>query len=366
MKLAEIKLINYKNYRQLELGFSSKISCFCGPNGEGKTNLLDAIYYLCFTKSYFTHLEQQNLRHGEGYFRLEGSFLGEEDLNVVVKLKSGSKKVVEANSVAYDKLSNHIGKIPAVIICPDDNKLILGGSEERRKLADSTLAQFDSDYLNALLAYNRALSQRNSLLKKMHENQRFQPDLLAIYDEQLCSYAPSIHKARSLLVESLQPPFQNLYNQISGNKEKVGLEYHSSLNEKLMNEILADNAQRDRYLQRTSKGVHRDDLVFTMDGRPIKRFGSQGQQKSYLLALKLSQYKVIKEASHRMPILLLDDLFDKLDKLRSKQLLHLLSGDDLGQVFITDTNPQRIEEAFGDADTKPEIFQIDALKSQAD
>jgi DNA replication and repair protein RecF len=365
LQLAEIKLFNYKNYRKLGLGFSSKISCFCGPNGEGKTNLLDAIYYLCFTKSYFNHLEQQNVSHDEGFFRMEGRFVGEEEMDVVVKFKVGSKKVIEANGSSYEKLSDHIGKIPAVIISPDDNKLILAGSEERRKFLDSTLAQFNSDFLNKLLAYNRALTQRNSLLKKMHEERRFQPELLEIYNEQLSNYAPPIFEARKSLIQALMPTFQKIYERISGGKEIVGIEYQSTLENQSMSEVLKENAQKDRIIQRTSNGVHRDELLFTMEGRPMKKFGSQGQQKSYLLALKLAQYQVIREYSGRLPLLLLDDLFDKLDKDRSKHLLNLLASDELGQVFITDTEAGRIKEAFEGAASSPEIFQIDELKLQA-
>jgi DNA replication and repair protein RecF len=361
LQLAEISLHNYKNYDRQLLRFNAKLTCFCGPNGTGKTNLLDVVYYLCFSKSYFTHVEQQNIRHGEDFFRLEGKFSGEEDLHIVVKFPKGKKKEMEANGVAYERLSEHIGKIPAIIICPDDNVLILGGSDERRKFIDGTIAQFDRDYLRDLLAYNRVLIQRNSSLKQMWEHRRFQPELLEVYDEQLISYSAPIHQKRKRLVEDLVPHFNFFYKEISGRKEEVGLAYDSPLDEQGMDEILRENKEKDRHLQRTSSGVHRDDLLFTMDGYKVKRFGSQGQQKSYLIALKLAQYKLIHEASGRLPILLVDDLFDKLDLNRSGHLIHLLASEDIGQVFITDTDPDRIRRVFKKEEVSLEILELDKI-----
>jgi DNA replication and repair protein RecF len=366
LRLAEISVHNYKNYRKQQFAFQAKLTCFCGPNGRGKTNLLDVIYYLCFSKSYFTHVEQQNIRHGEDFFRLEGSFRGEEDLDVVVKYKKGKKKEVEANGAVYDRLSEHIGKVPAVIICPDDNVLILGGSEERRKFADGTLAQYDRAYLSDLLAYNRVLSQRNSSLKQMHEQRQFRPELLSVYDEQLCRYAGPIHQKRQALVAALTPHFNHFYQVISGRKESVSLSYDSPLEHGTMEEILQENAEKDRLMQRTCSGVHRDDLRFSMDGRKVKRFGSQGQQKSYLIALKLAQYKLIHETSKRFPILMVDDLFDKLDLNRSGHLISLLGSEDIGQVFITDTDPDRIRRVFDEEAVSLQILELDQQAENPD
>lgn len=296
--------------------------------------------------------------HGQAFYRLEGQFSGLEDLDIVVKYEKAGRKVIEAGGVAYEKIRNHIGKIPAIIICPNDNELILGGSEERRKFVDGTLSQFDGQYLNQLLAYNKALSQRNSALKQMASQGRFDQDLLEVYNQQLVANSTYIFEERQRLVDDLKDRFNDFYSKISGDKEKVSLQYKSQLFEYDMGDLLLKNSEKDRILQRTSSGLHRDDLIFEIDGMVVKRFGSQGQQKSFLIALKLAQFDLIAERGKRKPILLIDDLFDKLDLERSGFLLELLNSDSIGQVFITDTDPDRIKRAFDSKGADIEIFEL--------
>ena len=316
-----------------------------GKNGSGKTNLLDAIYYLCMCKSYFTNSDLAVARHESNFFRLEGKFErhGEAE-TVVCKIQLRKQKVIERNKAAYKRLSEHIGHFPVVMIAPDDTMLAVGGSEERRRFLDNTLSQLDAIYLQHLIFYNKVLQQRNAALKRFAESGRFDQRLLNTYNQQLLGPAQYIHEARQAMIAALNPVFDNYYNLISNRSEQVSCCYTSKLEGANFASLLAESAEKDRILQRTTVGIHKDDLTFLLNDRPLKRFASQGQLKSFVLALKLAQYHRIREHQACTPILLLDDLFDKLDTHRIRGLLELLHDNTFGQVFITDTHEQRLEE----------------------
>lgn len=341
--LQQIQLTNFKNYPQAAIDCSSGINCLVGKNGMGKTNFLDAIYYLCMTKSHFGLADSYLVRHEQDFFRLSGQFATPgARKNIVAKYQLRQKKVFEANRVAYSRLADHIGELPVVMVAPDDTNLATEGSEIRRRFIDNTLSQIDATYLQQLLRYNQLLKQRNALLKKMAEDQRFQPALLSTYDQQMEAPAQFIFAKRTELAEVLQPVFQLMYQYISQGSEAVQLSYHSPLQEKPIGTILRERQEKDRILQRTTSGIHRDDLQFEIEGRPLKKFASQGQLKSYILALKLSQYEILRAYKEVEPILLLDDIFDKLDQYRVYQLLELLLNGKFGQVFLSDTNVNRV------------------------
>lgn len=343
--LKQIKLNNFKNYTEAMIHCSPGINCLVGKNGMGKTNFLDAIYYLCMTKSHFNLSDSHLIRHEADFFRMDASFeVGQEINRIVAKYATRKKKVFEKNQVPYERLAEHIGQLPVVMVAPDDTQIATEGSEIRRKFIDNTLSQIDQQYLQQLILYNKILKQRNALLKKMAEENRYQADLIQVYDQQLLSPAAFIFEKRQAFAEILQPVFQVMHDFICGAAEKVQLSYVSPLAEKGLAEILKENREKDRILQRTTSGIHKDDLVFQIESRPLKRFASQGQLKSYILALKLSQYEILKQEKGCAPILLLDDIFDKLDLHRVFQLLELLSNGQFGQTFITDTNPHRVAQ----------------------
>ncbi|MCP4438590.1 MAG: DNA replication/repair protein RecF [Aureispira sp.] len=345
MHLEQLKLSNFKNYSNQSLEFSPKLNCLVGSNGMGKTNLLDAIHYLCMCKSHFSVPDRQIILHEESFFRLDGLFYrNKKKEQIVCKYQPKQKKVFERNKVAYQRLSEHIGLLPLVMIAPDDTQLIMEGSEARRQFIDFTLVQLDNDYLEHLLKYNKILEQRNAFLKKHENPAKIDMALLEVYDQQLLGPAAYIHQQRKEILTTFKPIFQDYYATISGDKEQVDFEYSSQLTEHSLEELLIASREKDRWLQRTTKGIHKDDLKLLINGFPVKRFASQGQLKSYLLALKLGQYNLIKQKNEVSPILLLDDIFDKLDKNRVKHLLTLLMEEQFGQVFITDTHLQRVED----------------------
>lgn len=359
MILKSLSLLNYKNFESHTLECDAKINCFVGNNGIGKTNILDAIYHLAFGKSYFNPIASQNIKHGESFFVIEGLFEKDgADEKVVVSLKKGQKKVIKRNAKAYDKLSEHIGLIPLVIISPSDRDLIAEGSETRRKFMDSVIAQNDKIYLNDLINYNKVLGQRNALLKYFALNNTFNKDTLEIYNAQLATYAQNIYQKRGEFLDTFIPIFKARYDRISNGNETINLSYKSQLHEQSLEALLVENLNKDKVLQHTSVGTHKDDLNFEIDGFPIKKFGSQGQQKSFLIALKLAQFDFIKQQSGYPPILLLDDIFDKLDANRVAQIVNLVNQDHFGQLFISDTHADRTEAVVKTTEQSYKMFKL--------
>ncbi|WP_372767434.1 DNA replication/repair protein RecF [Lutibacter sp.] len=359
MHLQKITLVNFKNFESQTFDFQEKINCFVGNNGVGKTTVLDAIYYLSFAKSYFNPAATQNIKHTEDFFIIEGEYQINNKIDLVVcSLKRGNKKVVKRNGKVYEKFSEHIGYLPLVIISPGDSDLIVDGSDTRRKFMDSVISQSDKMYLQTIIKYNKVLTQRNSLLKYFAANRVFDALNLKVYNEQLESYGSIIFKKRTEFLEAFIPIFKERYAAISSSKEQVNLVYKTQLDEADFLELFEQNIERDRILQYTSAGIHKDDLSFEIDGYPIKKFGSQGQQKSYLIALKLAQFDFIKLHANIKPILLLDDIFDKLDDLRVEQLINLVNNDEFGQLFISDTHKQRTEDVVKKTNQPYKIFQL--------
>ena len=345
MLLKQLSVLNFKNCTELNVDFSEYVNCFLGNNGEGKTNILDAIYYLSFCKSYFNPIDSQNIKHEEPFFVLEGKYLqNNKEEKVYCGLKRGQKKTVKHNKKQYDRLADHIGKIPLVMISPIDILLIIEGSDVRRKFIDGIVAQYDNQYLSNLLLYNKALNHRNLLLKSFWLNRNYDKDSLEVWNEQLVKYGQAIYESRKKFVEDFIPIFQKYYTTLSNNFELVNLNYVSQLNDEPFNDLLTNNLDKDRANHYTNFGIHKDDLEFVIGDLPLKKFGSQGQQKTYLLALKLAQAELIKNISEKKVIFLLDDIFDKLDENRMKQLLNIVGNGNFGQIFITDTSLTRIPE----------------------
>ncbi|MDQ3190697.1 MAG: DNA replication/repair protein RecF [Bacteroidota bacterium] len=359
MHLHKLFLINFKNYSSAEINFCNKFNCFVGDNGEGKTNLLDAIHYLCFCKSFFNPIDSQNILNNAPFFVIQGEFTNQDKQeNIYCGLKRNEKKKFKRNQKEYDKLADHIGLIPLVLISPSDGELITEGSEFRRKFIDSVIAQHNKGYLEKLINYNKILTQRNSLLKNFNEQRYFDKDSLEIWDMQLIPNGEYIHKKRNAFIKEFLPLFQKFYNHISGNNETVGLEYDSKLNENKFEDLLLESLPRDRNVLYTTAGIHKDDLVFKINEFPVKKMGSQGQQKTYLLALKLAQFEYLKNIKKALPILLLDDIFDKLDQKRVANLMEIVGSEDFGQIFITDTSIQRISEILTNLQLPYKAFLI--------
>ncbi|CAM4290560.1 DNA replication/repair protein RecF [Zobellia nedashkovskayae] len=330
-----------------------------GPNGVGKTNILDAVYHLSFGKSYFNPVSTQNIRHDEEFFVIDGEFQKDDrEERIVCSLKRGAKKIIKRNGKAYDRLSDHIGLLPLVIISPADRDLIIEGSDTRRKFIDGVISQSDKSYLQDLIKYNKVLAQRNSLLKYFAINHTFNKDTLAVYNEQLNDYGTKIFDKRLAFLETFIPIFKEQYIAISGGREEVSLSYDSKLlNDDLLT-LLERSIEKDRALQYTSVGVHKDDLGFEISGHPIKKFGSQGQQKSFLIALKFAQFQFIKARSKTTPILLLDDIFDKLDEHRVAHIVALVNNENFGQIFISDTHAERTEEVVKQIHQTYKLFKL--------
>lgn len=363
MHIEDISIVNFKNINEVQVSFSPKLNCFIGKNGAGKTNLLDAVYYLSFCKSFFNSIDQLNINHDESFFMLNGNYKRlDSDETISVGLKKGQKKQFKRNSKVYKKLVEHIGLLPLVMITPSDVNLILGGSDERRKFMDGVISQYNQNYLDDLLKYNRALLQRNNLLKQFASERYFDEELLSIWDSQLIEYGTRIHEQRKEFVEKLIPVFQYYYSFISEGNEKVSLVHQSGLYENDFEVLLKESIPKDRVLQYTTKGIHKDDLVYYIGDHPIKKLGSQGQKKTYLVALKLAQFDFVKEISGIKPILLLDDIFDKLDQFRVEQIVKIVAGDQFGQIFLTDTNREHLDSIIQKMDADFRIFNVDSGK----
>lgn len=359
MILKALSLINYKNFETASFTLDKKINCFVGNNGVGKTNVLDAIYHLSFGKSYFNPITTQNINHAADFFVIDGSYEKQErEEKVIVSAKRGQKKVIKRNGKIYERFSDHIGFLPLVIISPADRDLIIEGSETRRKFMDGVIAQSDRTYLDTLIKYNKTLAQRNALLKYFNANHTFNKDTLSIYNEQMNSLGAILFEKRSVFLEAFTPIFKERYAAISGGKEEVKLKYKSQLIDASLETLFEENLAKDRALQYTTVGTHRDDLSFKIEGHPIKKFGSQGQQKSYLIALKLAQFDFIKSQSNTTPLLLLDDIFDKLDENRVTQIIDLVNDDNFGQLFISDTHADRTEDIIKEIHQTYKIFKL--------
>ncbi len=359
MIIKSLSLINYKNFENQTFEFDDKINCFVGPNGIGKTNALDAIYHLSYGKSYFNPISSQNIRHETDFFVVEGVYdRGGKEEKITVSLKRGQKKAIKRNGKIYERFSDHIGFLPLVIVSPADRDLIIEGSEVRRKFVDSVISQNDKPYLQNLIAYNKVIIQRNALLKFFALNNTFDQDGLDIYNEQMAKLGTPIFEARKAFIEEFVPIFKSRYSAISNNHEVVDLIYSSDLNNGHLADLLLENQKRDRTLQYSTVGIHKDDLRFELKGHPIKKFGSQGQQKSFLIALKLAQFDFIKSQKGFSPILLLDDIFDKLDDARVSQIINLVDNENFGQIFISDTHPHRTEEAIKHVHQTYKMFDL--------
>ena len=360
MYLSRLNLSNFKNYREIDVELSPRINCFVGDNGVGKTNILDAIHYLSLTKSYFVNIDSVNIRHGEDFFIIKGLFHNEgEDEEVYCGLQRGRRKVFRRNGKEYDRISDHIGRYPVVMISPADSSIISGGSEERRKFMNNVISQFSRDYLNDIIVYNKALKQRNRLLKDYASEGRFDREMLSLWEEQMVKPSQTIYNKRSGFVEEITPLFQEYYDHISEEREKVSLKYKSQLAKRSLKELFDLNIDKDRVLRYTTSGIHRDDLSLDMDGFSIKDIGSQGQQKSYLVALKLAKFEYIRKKGGLKPILLMDDVFDKFDEKRVEQIIKLVSENRFGQIFITDTHRERMQSVLSDIKIDYKLFMID-------
>lgn len=354
----KISLVQFKNYSQATFNFHQRIVGITGRNGAGKTNLLDAIYYLCFTRSYFTSSESQNTQYQTNGFRLEGLLEKNNQPEKIVCTVKDGKKEISLNDDRYDRFSRHIGQFPAVMIAPDDAGIILGGSEERRKWLDSLLSQLYPEYLDHLIIYQKILIQRNSLLKNMAATGQHQDGLLDVFDLQLVMHGTPVYETRRAFLETFIPKVQELYDYIAGTHEVVSVQYQCTLQEEAYATQLGNARYRDMQLQRTTTGIHRDDLLFLLDDHLMKTSASQGQRKSFLFALKLAQFEVIRQNKKFPPLLLLDDVFEKLDQDRVGRLITLVAGSNYGQVFITDTHAARLEQAFEGGTAEIQVIRI--------
>lgn len=367
MILSKIQLIGFKNYEQAEAEFSHKFNCFTGNNGMGKTNMLDAIYYLSFCKSYYNPADNQNIKKDAPFFVIQGNYqLENETLEIYCGLKRNEKKQFKLNKKEYPRLSDHIGLLPLVMIAPEDAELIHGGSEVRRKFIDGVISQYNKQYLEQLLKYNRVLLQRNALLKSFYERNYFDIAALEIYDEQLSLSGNYLYQERALFFEKFNAIFNRTHYELTKAQEKVSMALNSGLNEFKMEDLLIKSLEKDKISQYTNVGIHKDDLVFEIDGTAVKKFASQGQQKTFLVALKLAQYAFISEVKNKRPILLLDDVYDKLDETRLNSIMQHISSDAFGQIFITDTHRNRMIEAIEATQKQAAYFEIEKgfLKSQ--
>lgn len=359
MYLASLSLLNFKNYEECSVSFSPFLNVFTGPNGSGKTNLLDGIHFLCLTKSAFQSNDSNAISHNVDFMMIKGTVLKEDKKYVVqAGLKKGQKKVFQLNKKPYEKISDHIGSFPAVIITPYDTDLIREGSEVRRKFIDGIISQTDHEYLLNLLKYSKVLKQRNALLKSFAEKRNFDRDLLSGYDIPLIELAKKIYRKRKLAMETFLPLFQKHYLNISGGNEEVAIHYKSDLEKNEFEKHFEEAQQKDLILQRTTKGIHKDDYGFDLGKHPIKNTGSQGQQKSFVISLKMAQFEFIHSALSQKPILLLDDIFDKLDQSRIKKLLHMITENTFGQVFITEAGQDRVEKFMDNFPGEKRTFSI--------
>ena len=355
MYLKRLALLNFKNITESELHFGRGINCLVGDNGAGKTNVVDAVHYLSMCKSAFGMTDGQTIRHGADFFMAEGHYTTDHESQeqILCSFSRKSGKLLKRNGKEYERLSDHVGLIPSVIISPADSVLISDAAEERRRFLNAFLSTIDRSYLNALIRYNAVLNERNRLLK-------MQPDevMLSIYDEQLAQHGEQIHARRKAVVEELQPLVAEYYRTLSEDREQVELHYKSELNESSMREVLQASRQKDLVNEFTTAGIHRDDLTLKIGGYPLRKYGSQGQQKSFLIALKLAQYALLSKAAGEKPILLLDDLFDKLDAGRVEQLIRLVSDEQFGHILITDCNPTRLAAILERAGSAYTLYKV--------
>jgi DNA replication and repair protein RecF len=361
MYLKSLTLLHFRNYEEAGINFSERINCFTGLNGSGKTNLLDAIHYLALCKSFLNPLDSQNIRFEEPFFVVQGVFedgSGTED-NIICSLKRGQRKVFKRNGKEYERLSDHIGLCPLVTVSPADAVLVTGGSEERRRFMDTVISQYNKQYLDQLISYNRVLSQRNALLKRMAEAQIPDDGTLEVLDMQMEQFGMPIFIARKAFIRELLPFFNNYYEQLSGGAEKVELIYQSKLHDHSLADLLKQSFSRERYLGHTTVGIHKDDLDLQINGHSLKRSGSQGQQKTFLIALKLAEYVFLDRASGKKPMLILDDVHDKLDADRVFRLMEIVCGNGFGQLFITDTGAGRMDDLFAKRGLPYKMFMVE-------
>ena len=357
--LKKISIINYKNILDKEYELDPKINCFVGDNGVGKTNILDAVYHLSMGKSYFNVKNDQLINRGKDYMLVDGVFeLNNKNESIIFSLKIGEKKVLKRNGKPYKKFSNHIGLIPVVLISPYDNDLINEGSSERRKFIDSIISQNDKEYLINLIAYTRVIQNRNKLLKQYNKSVDFDLDTIRVYDDQIYKLSCPIFKARDKFIKEFTPLVLEKYKNISDDKEKISIEYKSDLINNNIENLIKDSFQKDVILQYTSVGLHKDDFIFNIDENRIKRFGSQGQQKSFLIALKLAQFDYLKNKTGNSPILIMDDIFDKLDLMRVKRIGEIVNSTNFGQLFLSDTDKERIEKVLSSLNLSSKIFEV--------
>ena len=366
MHLKQLHIINFKSHAEVALQFTDGINCFIGANGSGKTNLLDAIHYLSVCKSYFNAIDSQNIKHDEPFFVIQGMFVkNDEDEDVYCGLKRNQRKQFKRNQKEYDRLAEHIGLFPAIVITPTDSSLITDGSEERRRLIDTIISQQDKKYLENLMSYNKVLSHRNALLKDFSRKNSYDKDTIDVWDVQLDQYGSYVYTARKNFIHDLLPILTQFYDFISNEREHIQLVYESKLHETSIYDLLKETIKKDLALEYTSVGVHKDDLEFLMNDHSIKKYGSQGQQKSFLLALKLALFEMVKANCGFKPMLLLDDIFDKLDNGRVERLLELVSNNNFGQIFITHTDNEKLKFILAKLEIPVNYFSVetDGVKS---
>ncbi|UVV56478.1 DNA replication and repair protein RecF [Bacteroides fragilis] len=360
MILKRISILNYKNLEQVELNFSAKLNCFFGQNGMGKTNLLDAVYFLSFCKSAGNPIDSQNIRHEQDFFVIQGFYEAMDGTpeEIYCGMKRRSKKQFKRNKKEYSRLSDHIGFIPLVMVSPADSELIAGGSDERRRFMDVVISQYDKEYLDALIRYNKALVQRNTLLKS---EQPIEEELFLVWEEMMAQAGEVVFRKREAFISEFIPIFQSFYSYISQDKEQVGLTYESHARNASLLEVLQESRVRDKIMGYSLRGIHKDELNMLLGDFPIKREGSQGQNKTYLMvALKLAQFDFLKRTGSTVPLLLLDDIFDKLDASRVEQIVKLVAGDNFGQIFITDTNREHLDRILYKVGSDYKMFRVES------
>ena len=358
MILKRISILNYKNLEQVELSFSPKLNCFFGQNGMGKTNLLDAVYFLSFCKSAGNPIDSQNICHDADFFVIQGFYEAADGTpeEIYCGMKRRQKKQFKRNKKEYTRLSDHIGFLPLVMVSPADSELIAGGSDERRRFMDVVISQYDKEYLDALIRYNKALVQRNTLLKS---EQPVEEELFLVWEEMMAQAGEVVFKKREAFIKEFIPIFQSFYSFISQDKEQVGLSYDSHAREASLLEVLKQSRERDKIMGFSLRGIHKDELNMLLGEFPIKKEGSQGQNKTYLVALKLAQFDFLKRTGRTVPLLLLDDIFDKLDASRVEQIVKLVAGDNFGQIFITDTNREHLDRILHKVGSDYKMFLVE-------
>ena len=358
MILKRISILNYKNLEQVELSFSPKLNCFFGQNGMGKTNLLDAVYFLSFCKSAGNPIDSQNICHDADFFVIQGFYEAADGTpeEIYCGMKRRQKKQFKRNKKEYTRLSDHIGFLPLVMVSPADSELIAGGSDERRRFMDVVISQYDKEYLDALIRYNKALVQRNTLLKS---EQPVEEELFLVWEEMMAQAGEVVFRKREEFIKEFIPIFQSFYSFISQDREKVGLSYDSHARDASLLEVLKESRARDQIMGYSLRGVHKDELNMLLGDFPIKREGSQGQNKTYLVALKLAQFDFLKRTGTTVPLLLLDDIFDKLDASRVEQIIKLVAGDSFGQIFITDTNREHLDRILHKVGSEYKMFRVE-------